>query len=52
MDQRTKKLMTLDKALLPEDDNERSYVSKKEGRSVLPALKTALTHRYNDSRTT
>ena len=52
MDQRTRKLLTLHKALHPKDDVDRLYVSKKEGGRRLPALKTALTHRYNDSQTT
>ena len=34
MDQRTKKLMTMHKALHPRDDVDRLYVSKKEGRGL------------------
>ena len=52
MDQRTRKLMTMHKALHPRDDVDRRYVSKKREEEDLPALKTALTHRYNDSKTT
>ena len=52
MDQRTRKLMTMHKALYPIDDVDRLYVSRKEEEEDLPALKTALTHRYNDSKTT
>ena len=52
MDQRTRKLMTMHKALHPRDDVDRLYVSRNEGGDDLPTLKTALTHRYNDSRTT
>ena len=48
MDQRTRKTMTMYKALNPRDDVDRLYVSRKED---LPALKTALTHRYNDPKT-
>ena len=49
---RTRKLMTMHKALHPRDDVDRLYVSRKERGKGLPALKTVLTHRYNDSRTT
>ena len=49
MDQRTRKLMTMHKALHPRDDVDRLYISRKED---LPALKTALTHRYNDKKAT
>ena len=49
MDQRT---MTMQKALHSKDDVDRLYVSRKKGGKDLPALKTALTHRYSDSRTT
>ena len=52
MNQRTRKLMTMHKALHPRDDVDRLYVSRKEGEDDLPALKTAFTHRYNDSKTT
>ena len=49
MDQTTRKLMTVHKVLHPRDDVDRLYVSRKEGeKRHLPALKTALTHRYND----
>ena len=48
MDQRTKKLMTMHKALHPRDDVDRLYVSQKEGGRWLASV----THRYNDSRTT
>ena len=51
MDQRTRKPMTMHKALHPRDDVDRLYVSRKEGRRGLAALKTALTHRYNHSKT-
>ena len=52
MDQRTRKLMTMHKALHPRENVDRLYVSRKEGEEDLPASKTALTHRYNDSKTT
>ena len=53
MDQRTRKLMTMHKALHPRDDVDRLYIyQKKKEEEDLSALKTALTHRYNDSRTT
>ena len=52
IDQGTKKLMTMHKALHPRDDVDRLYVSRKDRGRGLSALKAALTHRYNDSRTT
>ena len=50
MDQRTRKLMTMHKALHPRDDVDRLYVSRKEEEEDLTALKTVLAHQYNDSR--
>ena len=47
----TKKLMNIHKELHPRDYVDRICVSKKREEEGLPALKTALTHRYNDSRT-
>ena len=52
MDQRTRKQMTMHKALYSRDEVDRLYVSRKEGGRGLQALKTALTHRYNKSKTT
>ena len=52
MDQRTRKLMTMHKALHSRDDFDRLYFSKKGEEEDLPASKTALTHRYNSSKTT
>ena len=53
LDQRTRKLMTMHKALQYRDDVDRLYVSRKEGGGEdLPASKTPLTHRYNGSKTT
>ena len=52
IDQRTRKLMTMHKALHPREDVNRLYVSRKGGGEDSPALKTALTHRYNDSNST
>ena len=51
IDQRTRKLMTMYKALYPRDDVDKLYVSRKEGGRGLTSIKTALTPRYNDSRT-
>ena len=51
MNQRTRKLMTMHKALHPRDDVNRLYVSRKRREEDLPALKIALTHLYNDSKT-
>ena len=52
IDQRTRKLVTMLKTLhLPETTlTDYMYQEKKEEQD-LPALKTALTHRYNDSKT-
>ena len=45
--------MTIYKHLHPRDDVDKLYVSrKKRERGNLPALKTALTHQNNDSKTT
>ena len=52
MDQRTRKLMTMHKALQSRDDVDRLYVSRKREEEDLPASKTALTYPYNDSKTT
>ena len=52
MDQRTRKLMKMHKAIHARDDVDRLYVSRKEGGRGLLIIKTALTHRYNDSKTT
>ena len=52
IDQRTRKLMTMHKAFYPRGDVDRLYVSRKEGGRGLASIETALTHRYNDSRTT
>ena len=49
MDQRTRKLMTMHKALQPRDDVDRLYVSRKEGGRGLACIKDNVTHRYNDS---
>ena len=51
MDQITRKLITLHKALHPRDDVDRLYVPRKEGRRGLAASKTALTHSYNSKTT-
>ena len=50
IDQRTRKLMTMHKALHHRDNVDRLYVSREEGGRRQPALKTALIHRY-DSKT-
>ena len=52
MDQRTRKLMTMHKTIHPRDDVDRLYVYRKERGRGLASLKTALTHRYNGSKTT
>ena len=39
MDQRTRKLMTMHKALHPRDDVDRLYVSRKEGERGLASIK-------------
>ena len=52
MDQRTRKLMTIHKALHPKDDVDSLYVYEKREEEDWSALKTALTHRYDDSKTT
>ena len=64
MDQRTRKLMTMHKALckalcmvisflvLFSEMTLTDYMSQEEEKEDLLALKTALMHRYNDSKTT
>ena len=44
MDQRTRKLMTMDKALHPRDDVDRLYVSKKEWGSELASIEDIEKH--------
>ena len=44
--------MTMHKALHPRDDVSRLMYQERRKEEDLPALKTVLTHRYNDSRTT
>ena len=50
MGQRTRKLMPMYKVFHPRDDVD-AYQERRE-EADLSALKTALTHRYNDTRTT
>ena len=52
MDQRTRKLITMYKALHPRDDVDRLYVSRQKEEDDVLASTAALTHRYNDSKTT
>ena len=52
MDQRTRKLLSMPKALHPRDNVDWLYVSRRDGGRVLLTSKTALTHRYNGSKTT
>ena len=42
MDQRTRKLMTMHKALHPRDDVDRQYVSRKEGGRGLPSIENSV----------
>ena len=42
MNQRTRKLMTMHKALHPRDDVDRLYVSKKDGRGGLPSIEDSV----------
>ena len=51
MDQKTRKLMTMDKVLHLRDDVDRLCQEKKEEED-LPAFKRASMHRYNDYKTT
>ena len=52
MDQRTRKLMTMHKALHPRKTWTYYMYQEKREEEDLPASKTALTHRFNDSKTT
>ena len=51
MDQRTRKLMTKHKVLHPERTLTDYMYQEKREEEYLPALKTALMHRYNDTKT-
>ena len=42
VDQRTRKLMTMHKALHPRDDVDRLYVSRKEGRRGLASIEDSI----------
>ena len=42
MDQRTRKLMTMHKALQPRDDVDRLYVQRKEGKRRLPSIEDSV----------
>ena len=48
IDQKTRKLMTMHKALHPRDDVERLYVSRKEGGSGLASIEDASIQRLED----
>ena len=52
MNERTRKLMTEHKALHPRDEVDRLYVPRENKEEDPPELKIALTHRYDDSKTT
>ena len=52
MDQRTRKPMTMHKTLHPRGGRWQNMYQERKEEEDLPALKTVLTHRYNDSRTT
>ena len=52
VDQRTRKLMTMHKALHPKDDLTDDMYQEKKAEEHLTALKTELTHQYNDLKTT
>ena len=52
MDQRTKKLMTMHKALHHRDDVDKLYMSRKKEEEHPPTSKIASIHRYDDSKTT
>ena len=43
--------MTMHKALHPRDDVDRLKVSRKQRGRELANIETAMTHRYNDSKT-
>ena len=52
MDQKTRKSMTMHKALHPRDDIDRLHVSRNKRGKDLPSLKIASIHLYKDSKTT
>ena len=52
IDQRRRKLKIMHKVLHPRDDVDKLYVLRKKAEKDETALKTALKHRYNNSKTT
>ena len=53
MDQRTRELITMHKALHPRNECWQDYICQGKGEEKdLLAMKSALTHRYNNSRFT
>ena len=52
MDQGTRKLMTMNKALHPRDDVDRLYVSRKKGGGGLVSNEDNVDASINDSKTT
>ena len=52
MDQRTRKLMTMHKALHPRDDVDRLYVSRKDGGRGFASIEDSVDASIQDSRTT
>ena len=52
IDQRTRKLMTMHKALHPRDDVDRLYVSRKQGRRGLASIEDIVDASNNGSKTT
>ena len=52
MDQRTRKLMTMHKALYPRDKVDRLYVLRKVGGRGLASIEDTMTYRHNDLKTT
>ena len=51
MDQRTRKLLTMHKALHPRDDIDRQYVSRKEGGRGLASIEDSVDASIHDSKT-
>ena len=51
IEQRTRKLMAMNKALHPRDDKERLYVSRKKGERQLANIQDCMMHQFKYSGT-
>ena len=52
MNQRTRKLMTMQKAVYPRDDGDRLYVPRKEGGKIFTSIQESVDASIKDEKTT